>query len=247
MKQKITGYVVLLFFLSIMSYATANQVGLSGIWYASPYTGDKNETVPWPIVRLDTNHFFIDNGTGGIHLWRDTDQQVNALIQFLPLHLNPSKNRNEQMKQLDHRRTRLLGGLGYQLVTDMGTMNAAILADMPNTSQSVIADLTYTYRGQVMRDLFISPFIGANWVNKKHNQYYFGVSTSESARTGIRCYRPNDGVGYYIGIGMDYFFTPHWSGKLDYQFFKFNHKAKSSPITKHDYSHLLVAGVAFNF
>lgn len=40
--------------------------------------------------------------------------------------------------------------------------------------------------------LTVTPGIGVQWNSENQNEYYYGVSRKESARSGLRGYNPND-------------------------------------------------------
>lgn len=247
MKQAITRSLLGLFLFFFIKVAVAGNLGVKGGGYTSPYIGKKTYSIVWPIMDIDTGFLFLKNESVGFHLWRDSEQQLNALVQYLPLYLKPSSNDNEQVKQLDRRRSTLLGGISYQLDSDFGHIQASFLGDILNNSDSLIGALEYAYTTRVSPQLFLSPYLGAIWVNKKHNRYYFGISSGESLRSGFDVYQPNDSFNYYAGMGLNYYLNQHWSIQLDYRFYLLRDKIKSSPIVKHGYSHFLTTGIAFNF
>lgn len=249
MKVRQTGKIFLLIMLlcSTMTPVKAGKIGLAGVGYTSPFHGDDDQLIPWPIIDVNTDYVFIKNLSAGVHVWREAEQKLDAIIQYLPLHLNPSKNNSEQIKKLDRRRSTVLGGATYQFLTDFGDIDMSVLGDMLHNSRRVIASATYTYHAELNREAMLSPMIGFSWFSKQHSRYYYGISASESQRTGFAIYRPTDNFSYHVGFDLDYYFNNDWSGHLDYRYFLLKDTAKSSPIIKHDYSHVLSLGISFNF
>ena len=45
--------------------------------------------------------------------------------------------------------------------------------------------------------LTVTPGIGVQWNSENQNEYYYGVSRKESARSGLRGYNPNDSWSPY--------------------------------------------------
>ncbi len=46
--------------------------------------------------------------------------------------------------------------------------------------------------------LTVTPGIGVQWNSENQNEYYYGVSRKESARSGLRGYNPNDSWSPYL-------------------------------------------------
>lgn len=246
-RKKGKNFLLIMLLCSIITPVKAGRIGFAAAGYTSPFHGDPDQLLPWPIIDVNTDYVFIKNFSAGVHVWREADQKLDAIIQYLPLHLNPSKNNSEQIKKLDRRRSTVLGGAAYQFFTDFGNIDMSVLGDVLDNSRSLIANVTYTYHAPLNREAVLSPIIGIAWLSKQHSQYYYGVSASESQRTGLEIYRPRDNFSYHIGFDFDYYFNKNWSGHIDYRYFLLKDTVKPSPIIKHDYSHVLLLGISFNF
>lgn len=244
-RHKACGLSVLVSLFSMNAQADAIGIGVGA--YTSPFVGQKTYSALWPMINLDTGYFFIQNNSAGIHFWDNDDQQINFLVQYLPLHLNPSSDNNQQVKRLDRRHSTLLGGVSYQLRSDTGNINASLLGDLLDNSNSILVNLGYSYTFRFDHKNTMTPYLGASWTNQKHNQYYFGISQKEALRSGFNTYRPNDSFNYYAGFSYNYAFTKSWSGEVDYRYSLMRDEVKSSPIVKHGYIHYLGVGIGFNF
>ncbi len=57
----------------------------------------------------------------------------------------------------------------------------------------------------------MTPGIGVQWNSENQNEYYYGVSRKESARSGLRGYNPNDSWSPYTELSASYNFLGDWS------------------------------------
>ncbi len=58
--------------------------------------------------------------------------------------------------------------------------------------------------------LTVTPGIGVQWNSENQNEYYYGVSRKESARSGLRGYNPNDSWSP-TELSASYNFLGDWS------------------------------------
>lgn len=241
-------YIASLFLsFSSMAFAQVNGIGLGGLWYQSPYLGESNQVYPGPLIEYNSEHLFISGRSAGVHLWQNSEQQLNAIIQFQPLGLKPSDNDDIRMRQLDRRKPTLLAGISYSINAQWGQLKGEVLADVLDNSRSILIDLQYSYHLQLTDQFSLIPQIGTTWVNSDHNRYYYGVSDRESLRSGFLPYRPNDGITPYAGLTARYRFNTQWSALLGYQFALLSNDVKSSPIVNRSNIHGLTFALMYHF
>lgn len=58
--------------------------------------------------------------------------------------------------------------------------------------------------------LTVTPGIGVQWNSENQNEYYYGVSRKESARSGLRGYNPNDSWSPYTELSASCNFLGDW-------------------------------------
>lgn len=56
----------------------------------------------------------------------------------------------------------------------------------------------------------LTPGIGVAWSSQKQNDYYYGVSRRESARSGLKRYKADDGWAPYLEVSANYTFASNW-------------------------------------
>lgn len=65
-----------------------------------------------------------------------------------------------------------------------------------DNSNGIVWDMARLYR-YTNGGLTVTPGIGVQWNSENQNEYYYGVSRKESARSGLRGYNPNDSWSPY--------------------------------------------------
>ncbi|WP_392562447.1 MipA/OmpV family protein [Orbus sturtevantii] len=222
-------------------------IGLSGSWEKSPYVGENRPFSILPLIDYDSNSLFISGTSGGIHLWQNNNQQIDLAFEYQSFELKPSNNDDPRMKQLDRRKTTLLGGLAYSIITPYGQLSAEALIDTLHNSQSVSIDVEYAGYLQLTQQLALIPQVGATWYNHKHNSYYYGVSKKESLHSGFASYQPASSLTPYLTLTSIYKFNPTWSAVFEYEYNLLSHEVKNSPIVDRNNTSTISVGLLFYF
>lgn len=72
-----------------------------------------------------------------------------------------------------------------------------------DNSNGIVWDMAWLYR-YTNGGLTVTPGIGVQWNSENQNEYYYGVSRKESARSGLRGYNPNDSWSPYTELSASY-------------------------------------------
>lgn len=112
---------------------------------------------------------------------------------------------------LDERKSSAAAGLTYQRSTPVGGFRAQFATDILDRSGGNTARLTYLAR--ITKDkLTVYPSIGFEFHNADYNEYYYGVTEKESAKTGVAAYKSNSSLNPYINVSANYDFNERWAG-----------------------------------
>lgn len=245
--KKIIPFICLV--LSSYSFAAEKNlgIGVSGSWAQSPYKGDSEQFSPMPLIDYDSQFIFMSGTSGGIHLWQNESQQFNLALEYQSFELKPSDNDNWRMKRLDRRRSTLLSGLSYSIVTQYGQLSTEALFDTLNSGHGLSIDFQYAGLVQLTDNLSLVPQLGVTWYNHSYNNYYYGVSNHESQRSGFDHYNAGSGFTPRITLTSVYEITPHWSTVFEYEYTTLSHEVKSSPIVNRSNINTFNAGVIYYF
>jgi outer membrane protein len=86
------------------------------------------------------------------------------------------------------------------------------------------------------------------WADGNANQSYFGVSSQQSARSGLPAYSAGAGLRYVqLGLLGDVSFSRHWIGLWGASVHLLQGDARDSPIVQDKTNWLVNAGVAYRF
>jgi len=119
--------------------------------------------------------------------------------------------------------------------------------DVLGKSKGALGDLSLLVPW-ITEKFTMAPGIGIQVSNAKYNEYYYGVSRKESARSGVKHYKPGgDAVSPYISLAIKYNITERWQavamGKVEY----LTKKITDSPMVGKKYAATVGAGLQFNF
>ena len=77
-----------------------------------------------------------------------------------------------------------------------------------------------SYDFKVQDNLIVTPVLGTTYYSSDYNETYFGVTSSQSARSGLSKFRPDGGFSTVGGtVNTRYSFDQHWGllGGVSYQ------------------------------
>ena len=112
----------------------------------------------------------------------------------------------------------------------------------------MLAEVGYQYPIPFQSDKFhVTLGVSVQWQNKKLNDYYYGVSQNEAARSGVKAYKANSGVSASFSVTTGYAFNENWSVFAIGSVTKESNAVKNSPMTERGYSSSFLTGVSYNF
>ena len=98
------------------------------------------------------------------------------------------------------------------------------------------------------RGLVVSGGVSLDWADSNYNQSFFGVSSAQSASSGLRRYSAGSGLkSANATLGLAKPLGPNWGITGEVTYSKLLGDAADSPITKKDSSLTYSVGVGFNF
>ncbi|GKW15157.1 MltA-interacting protein MipA [Pectobacterium carotovorum subsp. carotovorum] len=228
------------------AYAAEVSLGLGAAGSTSVYRGVDNDVYPLPVLNYESENFYFRGLGGGYYLWNDGVNRFSLTAYYLPLGFKPGDSDDLRMKQLDKRRGTLMAGAAYRHTADWGEIRTVLAGDTLDYSNGFVWDTAYLYRFS-MGDLSITPGIGASWFSENMNQYYYGVSAQESARSGFNQYSPGDGWAPYLELSAGYKINDSWSAWAVGRYTRLSDEMKDSPIVDSNHSILMSAGVSYRF
>lgn len=187
------------------------SVGVNVMAVKSAYDlEDSTEVRVLPGAFYDNNKVYVRGAQAGAYLINDGVNQLSAYAKLAGSEFEPD-DANGALQGLDERKSSAEAGLSYQRRTAIGGIRAQIGADVLDHSGGNTARLTYLSR-ITKGKLTVYPSIGFEYHDADYNEYYYGVSEKEAAKTGVDAYKSNSSLNPYINISANYDFNERWAG-----------------------------------
>ncbi|WP_261278058.1 MipA/OmpV family protein [Serratia quinivorans] len=246
-KQKLTWILLSAGCLSHPAWAQSPwTLGASVLISPSPYQGEQDRVMPLPVIGYDSDRFFVQGLSAGAYLWKDQQNQLSLNAYYSPLHFKASDSDNDAMKQLNNRHATMMGGIGYRHQASWGTLRTELATDMLNNSNGFTGDVAYLY--PIERDDWqFRPGVGVTYSNGKTNDYYYGVSSDESARSGLSAYKAGSSWSPYLELSASYQLTPQWTTFITGRYTHLANSITDSPMVDKSGSGMLWTGVTYRF
>jgi outer membrane scaffolding protein for murein synthesis (MipA/OmpV family) len=124
---------------------------------------------------------------------------------------------------------KLFADYSYSFV--MGSV--AALQDIAGTGQGLLVSADLAANLPVTSRWLVSIGPGLTWANSVYTRTFFGVSTQQSAASGLAAYQTSSGLrDVHINAYTSYDFTPKWTGSVACTVGKLQRYAGGSPITE---------------
>ncbi|WP_266156594.1 MipA/OmpV family protein [Dyella silvatica] len=209
--------------------STPWSLGLGVASSPSPYRKYDRNIWPIPLIGYEGSSFYFRGLGAGYYLLRDKNSSLTVDLGLSPNYYRPSDSNDPRMKQLSNRKLSIMAGFSYQYRADWGVVGARVATDVSGNSKGQYAEATYGYPITTGK-LTLTPRIGGSWNSQKLNNYYYGVSQREAARSGLAYYRADSGVTPFFSIDAGYAFTPSWSAFAQVRYTHLNNEIKDSPM-----------------
>ncbi len=229
-----------------VAHANPLTLGASVIYDQSPYKSGKDRWWPVPIVDYETNNFYIHSLKGGYYLWNDPQDQLSLTLMGSPQSFDTSDVDDSDMKQLRKRHMTMMGGFSYRHNSDWGTVRTTVAGDILDNSNGFIWDLTYLYTLDFNR-FTLTPGVGVLWNSNHQNNYYYGVNSAESQRSGLKRYDANDSWSPYVELTGAWKIDDNWNATLAGRYTRLASEIKDSPMVSKSSQVLLWSGISYTF
>jgi outer membrane protein len=211
-----------------------------------PYKDYDADVYPVPVIGYEGDNFWFRGLGGGYYLWNDTADKLSVTAYWSPMYFKPGDSDDRQLRRLDKRKSTMMVGLSYVHNTQYGFLRTAISGDTLDNSNGIVWDLAWLYR-YTHGGLTVTPGIGVEWNSENQNEYYYGVSRKEAARSGLRGYSPDDGWNPYLELSASYNFLGDWSLYGTARYTRLSDEITDSPMVDKSWSGLISTGITYKF
>lgn len=222
------------------------SLGLGAAAEKTPYRSYDTRVLPLPIINYEGDSFYLRSLAGGFYLWKDDANRLSLEARYGVHEFRPGDSDNSQLRQLNKRRDTLMAGVKYDHFADWGIIRTGLFVDALNNSNGVEGDVAYLYKFE-QGDWTLTPGVGVEWSSKNQNKYYYGVNSSESARSGLSSYTPGNSFQPYAEISANYKINSSWNASGSVRYIRLSDEITDSPMVDKSYSGLVWAGVSYTF
>lgn len=222
-------------------------IGVAASRSTTPYKSyDKNNGV-WPVVSYSNGKFFVRGNEAGVQVWKNGPHLVEVGVSYYDFEFNRKDTSHHQLKMLDKRKSTAMFDASYSYVSPAGIAKIKTSWDILDHSDGFLVDLSYRYPLAMEKDFKVFSGIGVEWANGNQHDYYYGVSSAESLRSGLSPYHAGSGFSTYLVIEAKYDITKKLSvfavGRLNF----LSDEIKDSPMTSKSTTTSIAGGVQYKF
>ena len=129
---------------------------------------------------------------------------------------------------------------------DWGALSGSAKKEFTGHGGGIIGDVNYSYPIQQGRVTWI-PTVGVEYADAELNDYYYGVSTAEAARSGLSAYRPGNTLTPYLSMAARMQLNERWSAMVGVRTSRLADDVKDSPMGGRSQAQAYLASVNYRF
>lgn len=182
---------------------TGWSVGAGGVTSLSAYRGVDSQTTAFPLFNYEGERFFVRGPSLGYRLTPDKPLRLAAFISAAPAEYDPDDSDDAQMRQLDRRNFTALAGFSARYNLSAGLLTARVGTEISGRHHGQYAEVSYSYPFLFESGaISLTPTAGVEWHSTDFNDYYFGISSAEAARTALTEYSPGSSTNPFVGLTL---------------------------------------------
>lgn len=215
------------------------------VWF-SEYKGVDTDVYPLPLLNVEGERFYVHGIEAGAYLFKNDVHEVTLGIGFMPLYFDASDSDDRRMKELDDRKLSANANVGYALTTAFGRFSANLGFDVLGRSDGILFTAAYAYP-MTFGPTQVIPSVSVTYADANFNDYYYGISSKESRRSGLERYEADGALTPMLGIRVVHAFDQHWSVYGSSSLTIMPSEVKDSPMVEDSTRFGVGAGVMYRF
>ena len=200
----------------------------AGVLYAPDYLGsDDYETRVWPTINVsDGDRFYFNIRDGlGWNLVRHGNWKLSPFIGYIP-----GRDNDEDLERLDKIDGGAIAGLRVAYNHDAWLYSAAVQSPFTGDVDGYQVVLKARWRNQFSDQWFASLGPNLTYSSDDWTDDRFGISDTESARSGLASYSPDGYARYGLTGSLTYSLSAQWSVTATAGVSQLTGDAEDSPI-----------------
>ncbi|NUU64551.1 MipA/OmpV family protein [Enterobacteriaceae bacterium BIT-l23] len=235
-----------LMLVSVSGEGADFSLGLQGGSYGTAYKTRHADYWVLPYIGYDGETWYIDGTEAGYNIVKNDSHLLRAKVYYYTTEYRSRDGRNRAMRSLSSRHSTMMAGLSYQYTTPWGAFSTTVGGDTLDNSNGMTINAAWIAMKQ-WGGFTLVPEVGVDWSNAQNTRYYYGISHQESARSGLKAWRPHDSYVPYLQLAMNYAWTPRWNtwGEITGRFYPST--IRNSPMVNKNGVVELTIGASYTF
>lgn len=206
------------------------SIGLGVAWSPSPYRSYDNKAWPLPMASYEGQRFFLRGPSFGARLWNSSSSELAVALSPIGIRFRSKDTSNPQLRQLNDRDLSAQLGLQWQTRGTWGRLAVAAQREVTGHGGGHIFDANYSYPMPFGKAVVLTPMVGVAYSSGALNDYYYGVSRKEAARSGLPAYRAGSATAPYLGASALVRLGKKWSAIGTFRYTDLPDEISNSPM-----------------
>lgn len=223
------------------------SLGGGALVSANPYRDTKTNILPIPFISYQGQYAVLYGPIAKLRYRFDKNQTVGLRFQLGMQEFDPSDADTAPMSQLDERQRLLFAGPYYRFNNEYGQITAGAVYDVSGRSSGATnLQVRYAYPYSALgRRVYVRPGLGLSWFNKAFGEHYYGVSSEESARSGLNEYHGKSFFEPFASLfaGIKLFKKVYWTNVANFNYL--TNPVKDSPMVNKRFTYTLITGITY--
>lgn len=218
------------------------SLGLN-VAYGSDGYHSKDSLKVMPHAFYDNNRWYIEGGEAGFYAYKSKTDHARLGFVYDGQSFDP---KDSDYQALDKRKPSILAQVSYTKITPIGGFRLKVAHDALGNHNGTTISLSHISRFQHQKTT-VYPSLGLTWYDGNYNDYYYGINTQESVRSGIAPHQVKASISPFVSLmanhALNHRFDVFVQGRAEW----LSDKQKQSPITDDDIATTLRLGLGYKF
>ena len=209
------------------------SVGVQAFVSPNPYCNTRSVSWVLPAVIYTSPKLNFYDTYGEYELFGTKNTSTDVVGEIFPISYNAKYGNSWAMQQLNNRYMSIMLGLQESFISRLGIVEISGQNDVMGISNGFMGCLEYAapmFWGSVNNTFMLEPEVGLQYDSQNLNNYYFGVSQSESVKSGLPQYSASDSWGPYEALNFVYCANQRLNLDLEFQLNQMPNQVFDSPM-----------------
>ncbi|WP_192483921.1 MULTISPECIES: MipA/OmpV family protein [Cysteiniphilum] len=224
------------------------SIGVASIFTPNPYKATDDNILAFPMIAYKGEDLTILGPYIAYRLIGNRMFSFSVDGFLYPQKFDASKSTDPQLQKLNDRNYMFMGGFSSRFNSAYGSLQLGLNLDLTAGTHGLMANMQYTKPFILQSDkhqLIISPGGGVQWTQNKILDYFYGISASESALSGLQEYSPGSAFSPYLSLSLMYRYNKRWGITSVFRLNQLASTVQDSPMVGQSY--VLTSAISFTY